>query len=175
MISRCWEGETMGLSINSGETKIVFSVDEIGNNNTDNYSDLDYWMIITVSVKNRVINYFHHNETLEYGDLVWIRDSFNKLLTGQITENTKLSFIEPDFEFELFPKIDLRTIPGYWCAEGHEIQDISTDFIINLTNSKGSYSGERYILPMNRKKIIAWRDYLNEAILEFDARNITPE
>lgn len=160
------------MVIESGETKFVFRVDKIGNNNTENYKDLDYWVVVTVEVNNRFFKYSDHGESLEYGDLIYIRDSFEKLLSDRLSEKTELSFIEPDFEFVLFPKFDLRTVPGAWCKEGHEIQDISVDFIINLTESNHAYSGEQYILPLNRQEITKWRDYLNDAIVEFDARRL---
>jgi hypothetical protein len=159
----------MGFFIESGETIFKFNIIRIGNNNTHDYKDLDYWLIIEASVENRIFNYYHQNETLEYQDIILIRDSFNKLLSGETREQIEIGFTEPDFEFLLYPAIsfsELKKPLEIWRTD----EDICADFIINLTESDGAYNGERYIFPLNRKDITIWRDYLNEAIITFDAR-----
>ena len=161
----------MGLIIESGETKLIFSVERIGNNNTKDYNDLDYWLIIKADVENRFFNYHHNEETLEYRDLITIRDSFDSLLKGDINERTEIGFIEPDFEFVLYPPVRFSELDKpleIWRTS----EEACADFVIYLTESDFSYNGERYIYPLVKNEIIAWRDYLNEAIIEFNARNI---
>ena len=160
----------MGLIIGSGETKLSFSVEKIGNNNTEDYNDLDYWLIIKADVENRFFNYHHDEETLEYQDLIRIRDNFDSLLKGDINERTEIGFIEPDFEFILYPPIKFSELDKpleIWRIS----EEACADFVINLTESNYAYNGERYIYPLDINEIIAWRDYLNEAIIEFNARN----
>ena len=162
----------MGLILDDGGTKLRFSVDSIGNNNVDDYSKLDYWMVISVSVNNKFFNYRYRGETLQYADLISIRNTLNTLLENRLKQKEKLDFIEPDLEFMLYPQLDLRTIPGTWCKEGYEIQDISVDFKINLPDNERGYSGEYHVVPLLRDEIVIWRDYLDQAIKDFDARNI---
>ncbi|MDP4120136.1 MAG: hypothetical protein Q8876_03655 [Bacillota bacterium] len=155
----------MQLILDSSDTKVTFSVDGIGNNNTDDYNDLDYWMIITASVKSRFFNYFHNDESLEYQDLIMIRDNFRKLLFDQIGEKTELKFIEPDFEFVLYPEKNLSSTYG-------TEDDISVDLIINLTDTDLAYNGDRYIYPLSKQDIKAWCEYLDEVIVTFNAKII---
>jgi hypothetical protein len=163
----------MALDLVLGETKFYFSIDGAMSNreNRKDIEALNYWVLVSVTVRNQFFDYKNlRDESLEYLDLLIIRDSFSKLLNDEIEKPETIAFIEPYYEFTLNPKLDLRTI-GHTCAEGYEIQDISVDFIINLHDSNAAFNGQKYILPCDREEIIAWRDYLNEAIIEFDARN----
>jgi len=157
-----------GLIIEGGETTLKFSVDGIGSNNTNDYSDLDYWLNITVCIESRNFDYFYSGETLEYGELIQIREYFKILLAERLLDQTDVLFTEPDFEFILYPSVkpsDLGKPLGIWRLD----EDICVDFVINLTDSDGSYNGSRFVIPFDRDMITAWVEYLDEAIDEFDA------
>ncbi len=75
-------------------------------------------------------------------DSVWLSceveelaKSLHKLLNDEIPERKIVDFIEPDFEFTLQPKRDLRQDPQYsYVAEGHEWADIYADWTVKFWN-----------------------------------------
>ena len=75
-------------------------------------------------------------------DSVWLSceveelaKSLHKLLNDEIPERKIVDFIEPDFEFILQPKRDLRQDPQYsYVAEGHEWADIYADWTVKFWN-----------------------------------------
>ena len=144
----------IGVILNDGGTTLRFYVDRIGNNNADDYSKLDYWVIVSISVSSPFFNYSNRGESLQYAELISMRDAFNLFLENRLTQEKHLDFIEPEYEFVLHPK--------------HDETNPCVDFKINEV---GGYGGQ-YVLSLFRKEIVIWRDYLDKAIKNFDARNI---
>ena len=66
-----------------------------------------------------------------------LRDDLEKLLNDELTDIKKIDCIEPDLEFELHPKFDLRNDSKLICAKsGKEIVDIYMELKVNLWNSE---------------------------------------
>jgi hypothetical protein len=102
---------------------------------------------------------------LEFGDLPHIRNKLDDLLNDQLSAVDSLSFIEPDLEFKLYPKFDLRTAKHVvYVREGSEIQDIYIELIINLSDSTHGYNGQTYTIPFDRDEIKSLKEYLDECI-----------
>ena len=178
----------MGLLLNKGETELKFSVDKIGNTNHkdyNNFSDNDFWVITSVSVKNRHLCYDLVDEVLEYSDLIYIRDNFIKLLEGQIHEKKEIGFTESDYSFIFYPPLKYteklvnyngeeriyKEYPALTPSEQWRVgenKDIICEFIIALTSTSGAYPGDRYVVLLYEDDIVAWRDYLNDMIDKFD-------
>lgn len=54
----------------------------------------------------------------------------------------------------MYPKINLWNTGKYtYIKEGHEIQDIYMELAINLTDKRGEYTGQKYIMIFDRKEI----------------------
>ena len=154
----------MSFVINNRGTNFTFSVDKTGEQLGLQEFGLDHWMITTVSVKNRMVNYHLHGEYLSYKDLLQIRDIMEELLAGRLCERTDFLFDEPDFGFVFYPAPE--TI--FASRAGCERLGVSADFVINYIASDYSYTGECYVLHLSRDRITAWCDYLNEVISVFD-------
>ena len=75
-------------------------------------------------------------------DSVWLsceieelNKMLHKLLNDELSERKIVDFIEPDFEFTLQPKRNLRQDSRYsYVAEGHEWVDIYTDWTVKFWN-----------------------------------------
>lgn len=60
---------------------------------------------------------------------------FECLLNDQLTEDTVINLIEPDFKFILHPKHDIRKTGQYiYVKEGFEIEDVSVEWQTFLWN-----------------------------------------
>ena len=158
------------LDLSSGETEAYFHITGLGNglgsNKFEDHNDRNFcWCLVTLSIKNR---YFLFNRTedemLNFGEVIYLRDCLNDLLNDQFDSACSVSFIEPDLKFELHPKLDLRTLKNIWVREGMEIQDISVDLIISLSDMKTGYNGQTYSFPLDRGEIESLWGYLNEVI-----------
>lgn len=61
------------------------------------------------------LNYYvDSDETLESGEIEGLHAELNKLLIGEKHEDSEVSFIEPDFIFELHCKKDARDVEVVW-------------------------------------------------------------
>ena len=158
------------LNLSSGETSAYFRIAGLGNglgsNTFEDHNDrLFCWCLVDLYIKNRFFLFDRtEDEMLNFGEVIYLRDRLSDLLSDQIDSICSLSFIEPDFEFELHPKLDLRTVNNLWVREGMEIQDISMDLIISLADLKTGYNGQTYTLPFNRNEIQSMKDYLEQVI-----------
>ena len=157
------------LDISSGETEVHFSINGLGNGLSD-YLGKDYcWCLVNFKVTNRFFSLERINdELLTFGEVLELREGLVDLLDDKINDICTISFIEPDLEFILHPKLDLRTVKRIiYIEEGLEIRDISTDIIINLADSDG-YNGQSYRYPLNRNEIVALKKYLDDVIPDLE-------
>ena len=164
-------GDGDRLQLDIGGTSFLFELVEIGSCNTKDYTDLDYWLVIKVEIRNRFVHYRCQGEYLEYRDIISIRDNLSRLLSGQLSEMKELSFTEPDFELAMYPKDELNKRPGYWRRNCRDMCDMCVDFVINFYDD--GYNGESYVLPLDEDEIALFHDYLDKAVVAFDARNMT--
>ena len=178
----------MGLLLNKGETELRFSVDKKGFTNHEDCNDFscnDFWVVTSVSVKNRHFCYSLTDSVFVYNDLIYIRDNFIKLLAGQIHEKEEIGFIEPDYSFIFYPPLKYteklvnyngeericKEYPALTPSEQWRVgenKDIVCEFIIALTTTSNVYPGDRYVILLHEEDIVAWRDYLNDMIDKFD-------
>lgn len=62
-----------------------------------------------------------------------LANNIAKLLRDELTKMTEISCIEPDFNFYLYPKRDLREDPRYtYIREGCEIADIYMEWTVSF-------------------------------------------
>jgi len=145
--------ENKGFIVERNESTFVFRIDGNCKFNTYGGSLHEHYLDETVMVKNSYMHYQRSGISFAYGEIVQIRDNFNKLLSNEISECTEMSFLEPDFEFLLIPK-----------RPNDKHGDVLIDFIIWIREPNGAYSDERYTKCFDRNEIEQWRDYLDEIL-----------
>jgi hypothetical protein len=151
----------MGIEVRNTDTLMKFNIEKLGNKSEDDPRVQDYWMIVEVSVRNKWFNFYDKSESLEYSNIVHIKNVYEKIQKGEITENTGLGFTEPDFEFVLHPPFKF----------GNDTIGCSMDFIINLTDNSKAYNGEQYLLPLDDDETAKFIDYLNQVIVNLKPKN----
>ena len=145
----------------------------------------DNWFVTELIVQNQYFNYSSEAEVFMLEELYCLKDKLAALLKGELKTETKLSFVEPDFEFVLSPIVDLslrddtlvvgkdEQFPNrqdirpddvtQYVREGHELIDIDLELRINLHNH-GRYNGQQYLIPFNRSEIEEIHGYLESAL-----------
>jgi len=155
------------LNLSSGETEVYFKITGLGNGIESRDEKWFCWCLLNIYIKNRYFCYDKtDDEVLTLGEVEYLRVTLNNLLNDRIIEKTSIRFIEPDLEFVLFPKYNLReSKDNIWVKEGMEIIDISVYFIIHLSDMKDGYNGQLFSLPFERIEIEKLKCYLDEAII----------
>lgn len=134
----------------------------------DSGDDIVSWTDANITIKNRYFDYQTGEEFLTYVELQDIYAGLVELLNDQIEERQMLDFIEPDLRIILNPKYDLRDTQKYnYVREGHEIVDISADFIFFLSMGNW-YTSQCYSLPLYRSDIEQLVAFLKEAMNAID-------
>lgn len=87
-------------------------------------------------------------------------DQLSLLLTDQLTEETELTLMEPDFTFQLHPKRDLRQDPcvTYIAPTADPIVDISADWTVSFWHE--GLTGNYLSVALGREEISYLRNYL---------------
>lgn len=114
----------------------------------------DKWADIKINIHNSNFKYFRRSELMTYAEVEGLINMMEKLLNDELKEKEEIEFYEPDLEFTLYPKINLWDTGKYtYIKGGHEIQDIYMELAINLTDKRGEYTGQKYIMIFDRKEI----------------------
>ena len=86
-------------------------------------------------------------------------ESLEKILTELLEDKLQqtkslYSFIEPDFNFELFPKHKIKdeNPDVSYVKPGHELIDVSADWIVNLWH-EGALTANSFSVAMDREDI----------------------
>ena len=97
-------------------------------------------------------------------------ESLEKILTQLLEDKLQqtkslYSFIEPDFNFELFPKHKIKdeNPDVIYVKPGHEFIDVSADWIVNLWHD-GALTANSFSVAMDREDITQLRDYLRTVL-----------
>lgn len=97
------------------------------------------------------------------GEIEYLKQELEKLLNDEMKEMERISFMEPDIVFTLYPKVDIRTLENViYVREGCEIQDIYIEFEINVIDEKHMYNQQSYKITLVRNQIIKLYNYLKE-------------
>ena len=107
------------------------------------------------------LDYHQENdEVLLSCEVETLAESLDKLLNDEITEITELPCIEPDFNFVLYPKRDLRDDHKYiYVREGYEIADIYMEWITTFWSD--GLTGNYLSVTLDRDDIHILLCYLN--------------
>lgn len=80
------------------------------------------------------LNYYREDyEVLLACEVENLTQSIDKLLCDELSEQTEISCIEPDFKFILYPKKDLRKDPKYtYIRKGFEFEDVHMEWRVSF-------------------------------------------
>ena len=117
------------------------------------------------------LDYHRENdEVLLSCEVETLADSIEKLLNDQIDKVTEISCIEPDFNFILHPKRDLREDPKYtYVREGYEIADIYMEWTVTFWNE--GLTDNYLSVTLDREDMKVLLAYLKYVIGKFAARD----
>lgn len=152
---------TNKLSMNIDETYFEFGIFNYveGSDNDDNWTD------IKINVHNNNFKYFRKSELMTSAEVEILLNWLEKLLNDELEEKEEIGFYEPDLEITLYPKINLWDTGKYaYIKEGHEIQDIYMELNINLTDRRGAYTGQKYVMIFDRKNIEKIVEYIKKIV-----------
>ena len=97
-------------------------------------------------------------------------DALDALLNDKLIDVKTIECIEPDFNFILHPKRDLRNDPKYtYVQEGYEIEDIYMDMKISFWN--GGLTDNFLSVRFDRNDIQYFRNYLLWVIGKVDKKD----
>lgn len=147
----------MWLKLNLEDLKFEFKIDKYIPKKEDSWTKVS----LHIYMKNAIDYKINYQEILDNYDVDIIRDNLKKLLNDELEEDDELSFAEPDLEFYLSPKQDLRDNPNLvYVKEGHEIADVTMDLKMNLWDEKGALTSNYISTTFDRKEIEAFYYYL---------------
>ena len=100
-----------------------------------------------------------NDEILLCCELDELTNALTDLLDNKIQEAKEISFIEPDFVFELYPKVESKEkSQNFLIKPGFEIRDIYLEWRVYIWN-KG-FTANYLTITLGRDDIISLRDYL---------------
>lgn len=142
-------------------TKLEFEIRNYKPNcSTDDYGD--NWCNVSLKVKNQYLDYYKSGEILECVDVDELLNLFEMLLNDELEEPTTIGSVEPDIEFKLYPKFDVRENKNVlYVKKGHEICDISVDMEIHFFLD-GVLCGQFYTIALDRNDIKQFCKYLKQ-------------
>ncbi len=152
---------TNSIRMNIDDTYFEFGIFNYveGQDNDDNWTD------IKINVHNNNFKYFRRSELMTSAEIERLLKMIEKLLKDELEEKEEIGFYEPDLEFTLYPKINLWDTGNYaYIKEGHEIQDIYMELNINLTDRRGAYTGQKYVMIFDREEIKKITKYIKKII-----------
>lgn len=106
------------------------------------------------------LNYSKKNDPMLLScEIDTLVQALTDLLDNKITEKQEVSFLDPDFEFELSPSFDLRNNPKFIYVEpGCEIIDISLDWRVFFYHEAAT--ANFLSVTLDRNDIRQFLDYL---------------
>lgn len=94
-------GRSDAFQLNLDGTKIEFRIKNYRPSTEDEY--YEEWCLITVRIKGNSIDYSVNSECMTCSEVEELNEELDNLIMGAFNEDKEITFIEPDFEFRLFP------------------------------------------------------------------------
>lgn len=156
----------MAFSLNIDGMEIYLNIKGYEKTNSENWHDT--WCMVDFAFKFQgCIDYSKNDvEILLAYEVESLEEILTDLLEDRLQQTKELySFIEPDFNFELYPKhkITDENPEVLYVRPGHEMIDVSADWIVNLW-SDGALTANCFTIAMDREDIKKLRDYLRSII-----------
>ena len=121
----------------------------------------EHWCNVELSLRmGDTINYRNKGEFLHSEEIEELRDAIGQLLSDEIKADCVLRFIEPDIEFELSPKSDIRDNPSvlYIKPGVDPFIDISMDMRVYIYHE--GYTANYLSVAFDREDIKQLWEYL---------------
>lgn len=101
-----------------------------------------------------------------------LKDAIDDLLHDRLDQPTELGFVEPDIEFDLYPKEDLRNDPRFlYIRSGCEISDIYMELVISFWHD--GLTANRLVLGLCQNDIEKLACYLKYITGQTDNNDVT--
>lgn len=157
----------MAFYLNVDGMEIYLNINDYVKTNSDNWDST--WCRVDFSFKFlKCINYSKSNdEVLLACEIESLEKSLTDLLEHKINKKMLLSFIEPDFNFELYPRhlITDEDPNVVYVKPGYEAIDVSAEWTVNLW-SEGALTANYFSVALDRNEITQLRDYLRTVLSE---------
>ena len=152
----------MALNMNIDGMEIYLNIKSYQKTNSENWDDT--WCNVDFAFRfHGCIDYSMNDaEILLACEVESLEEILTELLEDKLQQTKSLySFIEPDFNFELFPKHKIKdeNPDVIYVKPGHEFIDVSADWIVNLWHD-GALTANSFSVAMDREDITQLRDYL---------------
>ena len=144
----------MWLKLNLEDINFHFQINKYRKSTRENW-DCE-WCRVDLTLQSRDwLNYqIHDAETMLATEVEELRDGIDALLRDGLEEPKEITCIEPDFEFQLHPKADVRNNPDViYVKPGHEIIDIDMDLVLSFWDDDGALTANRMILAFDREDL----------------------
>ena len=129
---------------------------------------LDKWCKVDLTLKAQEwLNYnMVYREALLPHEVEYLCDKIEALLNDKLNEPEIITCIEPDLEFHLFPKDDIRNNPDvvYVRPGSNTIVDVTMDLIVSFWDKDGVLTANQLKLAFNREDIEKLHCYLKYII-----------
>lgn len=140
----------MWIKLDLDGMRVEFEIDNYkANQNLDgNWTNFSY----NYSFRDIIKYNFQNAEILLSCEIDELRDVLEKLLNDELTDIKKINFIEPDLEFELHPKFDIRNDSNLMCVKSEkEKVDIYMELKVNLWD--GGLTSNYFSTTFSRNEI----------------------
>ena len=156
----------MALNMNIDGMEIYLNIKGYQKTNSENWDDT--WCNVDFSFRFQgCIDYsMNDGEILLACEVESLEKILTELLEDKLQQTKNMySFIEPDFNFELFQKHKITDEDSdvIYVKPGHELIDISADWTVNLWHD-GALTANSFSVAMDREDITQLRDYLRTVL-----------
>lgn len=153
----------MWFEIDASGIRIKLQITGYKSTNKDNW-DCEWCTCDFLFSSGEWLNYHKENdEVLLSSEVDELVEAFTELLDNKLTDKKEIICIEPDFNFMLYPQMDLRDNPQYtYIKPGYEIQDIYLEWRIYFWH--GELTDNYLTITLDREEITILRDYLVSVI-----------
>lgn len=162
----------MWFRLNLGGIDFHFQISKYRKSTRENW---DYeWCDVDLTLQAKWLNFqITSSAILLAMEVEKIRDKIDALLNDKLDNPERIECIEPDLEFHLYPKEDIRNNPEIvYVQPGYEIADIGMDFVVSFWADDG-LSANRLLLSFGREdleKLLCYLRYITKSTDDKDEK-----
>ena len=118
------------------------------------------WCTIDMPIKTVYLDYNAGGETLDRGEVLYLRDELGSFLDGTIKENKSLDFIEPVLEFYLLPEHTVYNTQEIMYENGSKTYPARVDMKIHFWIGHRFLGSGVFVYPLYKKDVVDIYHYL---------------
>lgn len=164
---------TMWLKLDLDGIDFRFRIEKYKKSTKNNWDE--EWCDLDLTLKSQEwLNYnIVSDEILLAFEVEKLCDKIEALLSDKLNEPEIITCIEPDLEFHLYPKYDIRNNPDviYVRPDSNTIVDVDMRLIVSFWHKNGGLTANQLILAFNREdleKLYCYLKYITGTITEED-------